>query len=267
MASDLDMEAHTLRRFKYLPFTAGSLKMITDGTLKFTCPLDFNDPFDCMPAYNPESIDNIHRQRPDLIQAVAKSHGISIEEAREIGLKNLRQGVESGDFARGLVSALGVVSLSRVATNVLMWSHYAEHHKGFVVELEISMDAPMPLLELVAPFPVVYQKERPLLDWGSGCDIEQYFLTKSEDWAYEEEERILATSQGPGIHSYSRQHFLKSVIAGAKMSSADFSSLEASVAQAGCDIGRGIPLYKAELAKDRYRVYVPGHPDHAIREP
>jgi hypothetical protein len=267
MASDPEMEVHTLRRFKYLPFTAGSLKMITDGTLKFTCPLDFNDPFDCMPAYNPDSIDNIHLHRPDLIQAVAEFHGVSMEAAREIGLTNARKGVESGEFARGLVSALGVVSLSRVATNVLMWSHYAEHHKGFVVELEIGMDAPMPLLEFVVPLPVVYQRARPLVDWASGCDIEQYFLTKSEDWAYEEEERILTTWQGPGIHPYSRKHFLKSVIAGAKMSSADFSSLEASVAQARRDIGRSIPLYKAELAKDRYKVYVPGHPDHAIREP
>ncbi|MEE5154654.1 DUF2971 domain-containing protein [Pseudomonas alliivorans] len=243
------------------------MKMVTEGTLKFTCPLDFNDPFDCMPAYNSSSIDDIHLTRPDLIAAVARFHGVSVDQARVIGIENARRGVDSGEFARGLVSALGVVSLSRVATNILMWSHYAEHHKGFLVELEIRMDAPLPLLEMIVPLPVAYQKERPLVDWASGCDIEQYFLTKSEDWAYEEEERILTTWQGPGIHPYSRQHFLKSVIAGAKMSVDDFASLQAAVDQASVDIGRQVPLFKAELAKDKYRVYVPGHPDPHICEP
>lgn len=37
-------------RYKYLPFNEGSLKVITEGTVKFTCPLDFNDPFDCQPV-------------------------------------------------------------------------------------------------------------------------------------------------------------------------------------------------------------------------
>ena len=36
--------------YKYLPFNEGSLKVITEGTVKFTCPLEFNDPFDCQPV-------------------------------------------------------------------------------------------------------------------------------------------------------------------------------------------------------------------------
>ncbi|WLH83978.1 DUF2971 domain-containing protein [Pseudomonas sp. FP2338] len=253
-----------LNRFKYLPFTEGSLKMITEGTLKFTCPLEFNDPFDCMPAYNTTSIENIHITRPDLIQAVARFHGVSLESARELGIANARKGVDSGEFVKGLISNLGVVSLSRAATNLLMWSHYAEHHKGFVVELEIPMGAPSHLLEQVMPFPVVYKQARPVVDWATGCDIDQYFLTKSEDWAYEQEERILTTWQGPGIHPYSRQHFLKSVIAGGKMHPEYFQLLETAVNQASQEIGRDIPLYKAELAKDKYKVYVPGHPSPDI---
>ena len=260
MVLNVKNDVETLYRFKYLPFTEGSLKMITTGTLKYTCPLEFNDPFDCMPAYDPCSIDNLHLNRPDLVQKVAEYHGVSIEEAQRIGIHNARKVVGSGEFARGLVSGLGVVSLSRDPTNILMWSHYADHHKGFVVELRIAMDAPMQLLEGIVPFPVEYRVERPVVDWAMGCDIAQYFLIKSPDWEYEQEERILTALEGPGIRPYSRKHFLWSVIAGGRMSPEDYLVLESSVNQASLDIGREIPLYRAELARDKYKVYVPGHP-------
>ncbi|RNF92998.1 DUF2971 domain-containing protein [Pseudomonas putida] len=260
MAVNATGDVETLYRYKYLPFTEGSLKMVTEGTLKYTCPLDFNDPFDCMPAYDPASIDSLHLNRPDLILRVAEHHGVSLEEARIIGVENAHKGVESGDFARELVSTLGVVSLSRNPTNILMWSHYADHHKGFVVELRIAMDAPRQLLEGIMPFPVEYQAERPIIDWGSGCDIAQYFLTKSPDWEYEQEERILTTWQGPGIHPYSRKHFLWAVIAGSRMSPENYLALQTAVDQAAREIGREIPLYRAALAGNKYKVYVPGHP-------
>ncbi|MBD8476457.1 DUF2971 domain-containing protein [Pseudomonas sp. CFBP 8770] len=267
MIIDLPEEVDLLHRYKYLPFTEGSLKMITEGTLKFTCPLEFNDPFDCMPAYSPESINEVHVTRPGLIRAVANFHDVTFEEAHAIAIENARRDVESGKFLRGLISGLGVVSLSRTATNVLMWSHYAEHHKGFVVELEISMDAPLQLLEQTMPFPVVYNASRPVLDWANGFDLDRYFLTKSQDWEYEQEERILTTNQGPGIHPYSRTHFLKSVIAGGRMPAEYFKLLKAAVEEASQQIGKDIPLYKAELARDKYKVYVPRHPSPDVREP
>lgn len=261
MAPNEDLDAQVIYRYKYLPFTEGSLKMITEGTLKFTCPLEFNDPFDCMPAFDLASIENLHSTRPDLIQQVAEHHGISIEEAQKVGIQNAYRVVESGEFTRELVSGVGVVSLSRDPTNVLMWSHYAEHHRGFVVELRLGVDAPRELLDSIMPFPVVYQAERPVLAWATGWNLDQYFLTKSLDWKYEQEERILATSQGPGVHPYSREHFLWSVIAGSRMSTENQLVLKTAIEQASSDIGREIPLYRAELARSEYRVYVPGRFD------
>jgi len=42
----------TIKRYKYLPFDIGSLKIITQGTIKFTKPSEFNDPFDCDPGHD-----------------------------------------------------------------------------------------------------------------------------------------------------------------------------------------------------------------------
>ncbi|MES9903809.1 MAG: hypothetical protein ABW168_14180 [Sedimenticola sp.] len=39
----------TILRYKYVPFSEGSLSIIKEGTMKFTPPTEFNDPFDCAP--------------------------------------------------------------------------------------------------------------------------------------------------------------------------------------------------------------------------
>lgn len=98
-----------------------------------------------------------------------------------------------------------------------------------------------------------------MLKWGDkNIDIQSYFLTKSLDWEYEAEERILTTHEGPGFHPYSRVHFLNSVIAGARMSDDHFRILEETVAQVSKTIGKQIHLYQAHLAANEYRVIVPG---------
>lgn len=256
-----------LYRYKYLPFNEGSLKMLTEGTMKFTCPLDFNDPFDCMPAYDLNTIDSLPATRPDLIQLAAAFNGVSFAEAQQVGVASARKAVESGDFSRGIISTLGVSCLSRNPASILMWSHYADHHKGFVVELRIPMDAPPALLDQVVPFPVDYRENRPMLDWTHDLDVTQYFLTKSPDWKYEQEERILTTSEGPGIHPYSRHCFLHSVIAGGRISPENYQQLIEATRKASSDIARDIPVYRAELARDKYKVYVPGHPNPEICQP
>lgn len=269
MTLDIAEDSDTLYRYKYVPFNEGSLKIITEGTLKFTCPLDFNDPFDSVPAIDPASITNFAKTRPDLIKKVADAQGLSPAkriQKQGVLIQNLRRGVESGDWIRTVVSPLGILSLSRIPTNILMWSHYAQSHTGFVVELRIC-SAPSSLLQRVVPHPVSYVRERPMVSLGEGCDIDKYFLTKSVEWDYEQEERVLDHDYGPGIHAYSREHFLSSVIAGSQMKEADYTHLQAAVQQASHDIGREIPLYRAQLAKDKYAVYVPDHPDPVIRQP
>ena len=38
-------EKDVVYRYKYAPFDAGALKMVTEGTIKFSDPRQFNDPF------------------------------------------------------------------------------------------------------------------------------------------------------------------------------------------------------------------------------
>ncbi|RGP55960.1 hypothetical protein ASB58_00805 [Pseudomonas abyssi] len=266
-----DDNADVLYRYKYREMTDDNLKIITEGTLSFSRPSDFNDPFDCSPAYDRESMTDIFRRRPDLVKRVGDSKGLS--PAKRIQQKgkwvaNILRAVDSGAWTEQLGAQAGIFCLSRNPSSQLMWAHYAKNHTGFLVEFSISMDAPYLDLTEFMPLPVRYADERPKLEWGAvKPDFEDVFLTKSRDWEYEEEERTLDVRRGPGIHPYSRQLFLNSVTAGARMSDEMFEKLKLAVTKAEQDTGKEIPLYRAQLSGSTYEVYIPGHPDPKLNPP
>ena len=85
--------------------------------------------------------------------------------------------------------------------NRLMWSHYADSHKGFCIEYDFSEPEDEILSKL--PLPVVYSENRPLVPWKAAIDnsvenmeeayaeIVMGLLTKDKEWEYENEWRIL----------------------------------------------------------------------------
>lgn len=261
-------QPETLYRYKYREMNDANLKIITEGTIRFSSPLEFNDPFDCLPAIDMESIEQMFKRRPDLLKKVGDAMGLSpAQRVQNKGkfIANAKKVVLSGDWARALNSTVGIFCLSRNPCHPLMWAHYAKSHEGFVVEFAIGMDAPEEDIMSMIPHQVHYLDDRPVVDWASqNADIEKTFLTKSRHWEYEEEERTLNTQHGPGIYNYSRKLFLNAVIAGARMSSANLAKLREAVAQAESATGKPIAFYQAQLSDTRYRVFIPGHPDPAI---
>lgn len=262
-----------LYRYKYREFdnNDGNLKIITEGSLRFSSPLDFNDPFDSSPAYAPTSIEQLYKTRPDLIKRVADAMGYSpADRITNKGklLRNAQRTVETEDFSKAIMSTVGVFCLSRTPTNPLMWAHYANDHKGFLVELKIPIDFFDDEVDSLFPHPVDYSQNRPILNWGQPRErIEPYFLTKSSDWQYEEEERLLNVEQGPGIYPYPREKFLSSVTAGLRTNDTDYDKLRKAVDKASAQIEREIPLYRAKLSPNRYKVYIPDHPDPQVSSP
>lgn len=85
--------------------------------------------------------------------------------------------------------------------NRLMWSHYADSHKGFCIEYDFSGLEEEVLSKL--PLPVVYSENRPQIPWKPVIDnsvenaeeayaeIMMGLLTKDNAWEYENEWRIL----------------------------------------------------------------------------
>jgi hypothetical protein len=263
-------ENQVIYRYKYLPFDEGSLKTITEGTIKFANALDFNDPFDCHPHFDVENIAELPKLKPELFKAAGDRRGLNPAQRlvrKGEFLARLRESIHDGSFRRGQIERIGVVSLSRNGKNVLMWSHYAGLHRGFMLEFRIpvfgtSSDS-IAAMDRLLPFPVKYQSARPSIKIGHDLPddlVERILLTKSRDWAYEQEERVVYQGRSPGIYAYRRDEILASVVAGLKMPTAHRQELEMAVNYAATTGLQGLALYDAKEEPRAFGITVPGHP-------
>jgi hypothetical protein len=91
---------------------------------------------------------------------------------------------------------LGVVSLAGTLDSPLLWAHYANGHAGISIEFRAS-DLKQAEFFGVA-LPVAYKPERPVVNFFRDEMPEQVhksLLTKSHDWAYEHEWRIIVQNR------------------------------------------------------------------------
>lgn len=79
----------------------------------------------------------------------------------------------------------GILSLSQNCDNILMWSHYTNSHKGFVIEFDHKHEFFNKYVHSV-----IYTDKRPEIDLTESKQSGELFYTKSKDWAYEEEVRM-----------------------------------------------------------------------------
>ena len=266
-------EKDVVYRYKYAPFDAGALKMVTEGTIKFSDPRQFNDPFDCFPIYGTQSLHRVPNQKSNLFRAAGNRRGYSpaqrLQRKGEF-VARLKARVEDGSFASDILNRIGIVCLSKNPLNILMWSHYANFHKGMVLEFRIPVlgDDSMEtrLSELLVPTEVSYVKERPHIELAESDGTSNLAMatkalcTKCDIWEYEEEERVIALNRLPGIYPYARDEILSSVIAGMKMPESDYAELNSAVKNLKKSSHLPVELYKAIPVSTGFQLTVPGHP-------
>jgi hypothetical protein len=263
-------------RYKYLPFNENSLKILTEGTIKFTDPETFNDPFDCRPPYV-ANVEDIAKTKFKTIRKYSKKRGESpaqtILKKRKYAAK-MKINAESGVINNNVAINFGMVCLTSTPDNLLMWSHYADSHKGFIVGFKIPTNGAFSAVNIhnekaivkywtdcLYPLPVAYCTERPVVFYGSDSDLEtsqKRLLSKSVDWEYERESRVIDTTRPPCIYHYNRNLILHSVIAGLNMEDEDYHRLGSIMRDLREKEGLTLlTLYKAEADKREYKVLIP----------
>lgn len=199
--------------YKYLPSDRQSF--LTDGLLRFSQPSALNDPFECFPAL-PHSVAEeglVHVRKMLLDLPASELRGASRGEVRKQkrdylkrAHQKLRDLPTAGQFRqefleKGLANIdakLGILSLSRRWNSSLMWAHYTSSHTGFCVGVDRNHDYfQQPNKGSDGDFfcmPVQYSDKRPNIEFRqlSPSDAYAFLLTKSSDWKYEEEERVIA---------------------------------------------------------------------------
>lgn len=174
-------------------------KLITKQEVYFPKPSDFNDPFDgnipirwdlltfedCYDL-NLEMLKiGLPKENPKKVEEYARK---VTEEKSLYHPEKLKK--ENNEQLEKWNLEIGLLSLSSTPTNILMWSHYAMNHQGFVVGLDTN--------SLIADYdfdyiePINYQEKYPLISGKDDNTIQFYkkFFSKSDFWNYEDEWRI-----------------------------------------------------------------------------
>ena len=191
------------------------VNVLEQKMIRFTQPGDFNDPFEFRPYIQSAASDEAVRNHVEanfdkLVDAELAKYGAMLQPGLARALKENLNKADVLEFFRQLepqvlsrlapsIDAVlnqhvGIMCLSEVPDSILMWGHYTDDHRGFVVGFDSdhaffskrkSQQDEFGFLRQVN-----YQHERPrvvLSDTSSPV----WFNTKSDQWAYEKEWRML----------------------------------------------------------------------------
>jgi hypothetical protein len=186
-------------------------KVLTENKIFFSSASKFNDPFDSSINIQKEKIETISDSRAiEYIKKLIKMENPSLSDeeceaqAKNKYDKNLKNDPENIVFSHkyaqdAAYENFGIFCLSEIRHNILMWSHYANSHRGICIGFNTATLSAY-FLEFfkkyqlaISPFKVYYQENCPIIDPEQPAKInfERQFTIKSIDWNYEKEWRFI----------------------------------------------------------------------------
>lgn len=176
---------------------------LLNNILFFPSMSQLNDPFDAQIPIKYELCSK--KELDNYITELLKSRGVEDPDqtSKLIEAKNkiknypslIQEAIENETEKR-----VGILSLSSSRDNLLLWAHYAAKHSGFCVELDAQLLHKIIVIEFLKNkemaflFQVKYQKRFPIINPCKNTFSQRVLLqllTKSKDWKYEREWRIL----------------------------------------------------------------------------
>ncbi|WP_066270835.1 DUF2971 domain-containing protein [Hydrogenophaga palleronii] len=202
--------------YKY--FHPDRTDVLLNRSIRFSSPAVLNDPFELKPHLavlaSPDCVAAALRQAmpslledefsklpieqrrllsPEVLQTLMVSQFSQTQKAVEDMAAHLIPGLQ-GVMARKLEEQVGILCLTESADNLLMWAHYADSHRGFVLEFDDCspfFDCRVNLKdELRHLRKVTYSIKRPSLTLSEVDDFSA-FMTKGLEWQYEAEWRMI----------------------------------------------------------------------------
>lgn len=170
--------------FKFRHISRGK-QILQDCEFRFSSPTAFNDPFDC-------SLDEVITYKMAEIKKWFSNFGgyskiplanrKHIEQDKNLVSKWVRDAKDKA------INSRGVLALSRNVEEILLWSHYAEDHKGLAIELSLRDD----LGFFIMPRVMKYEQHYSPTNYMSDPDgtVDAVLSKKYIKWEYEKEFRI-----------------------------------------------------------------------------
>jgi len=174
--------------FRYRPISINSLYEISTSSFYLSKPQDFNDPFDCDFFWKEHSKEDKEDHILYSGNETSETELGDLEKAKSLFEKKLYEDINH----------LGIACFTTDPCNPLMWSHYADGHKGLCIEYKREG-----VLKNEYFKKVEYDRDNKLV-WSSldlGKDLNRlndFFndvvFRKLSYWLYEKEWRVMAIS-------------------------------------------------------------------------
>ena len=207
--------------YNYKPWNDYTKQILTNHQLWFSYPDEFNDPYDCKPyikdtKFRIPSDTQLGLPRKDVgVMHMPVSKGeirISYNLQKQIG--------------NTLLSSYMIYCFSKRNDNILLWSHYAEYHKGICLVFSPIEDSTC----FNHGYDIYYSNKRHEYTLLENLEERNPLNTKYAGWQYEDEFRIIKTptevqhNNGSNLYSF-KPEALSEIILGAKASEQTYSEV------------------------------------------
>lgn len=239
---------------------------LKQSTLYYNTPEKFNDPFDSYPRFV------LDQNNKESFFKMCIKEGCEENVLRKMSDDEILRIQRGTDKSHIYNTKYGVTCFTKNNDNVLMWSHYADSHRGICLgfsfdEMDKSLEKFFNIKEnekvLGSKFyhrliPIVYTNDlrRPTFSFESGKDfIDEVLSRKSGVWKYEEEFRIRVQTRRERVFPnklYYMKSCLKEVIIGAEMSLGDYIDCQKTID----DLSKDITVYVARLDDNMYKLNI-----------
>lgn len=218
--------------FKYRDVNESSVKNLTDSTIWLADPKDFNDPYDCTHTIDAKKIfesrfaptieklvngsksdmsltpDQIDRLRKvtgsyeNIIDIILEGENESSKESfRDTSFKLQSKLYDklTGESSDMLSRSFKLCCFSAKNDSMLMWSHYANYHKGFCIEYDFDVYTKDDYRRRFV-YPVIYTNRlfdatehyvNGASEYSNNLHLTLAALIKSDVWRYEKEWRLI----------------------------------------------------------------------------
>jgi hypothetical protein len=258
-----------MKLYQYKPFNKNIIVSLINNRLWRSEPASFNDPYDCLANFvysgNKEDWENFIKS--NITDTITQNRMLSeILEEKDNFENRFNKGHKDS-----ISNHLRVACFSRNYSNVLMWSHYADYHKGIVIGYQTIKSGGLNYLEVEDPeyifasynnvsnipiMPVQYNKPinfdyNPLIQ--NEEELLSYVFSKGKVWSYEKEYRaIIKNTLGKSVKL--GKETISNIYMGSKISFEDEYFIRNLIPMLNKNRINKINLYKMKLSNSNIQL-------------
>lgn len=258
-SGDIIQDLNVSCLYKYLKIDSEFPTIDKLLTFKLSSPSQMNDPFEFLIG----KIENITKEQAEYLRK------------KGYRLKKTVQGInqyfddEHDSILKKQYECLNnhirITCFSTDNSNILMWSHYTNNHKGFVIEYDIEKIMQRFSYEKrpICLSPVQYSSDMPSIrnlivldELERGKEMYKVICTKANNWNYENEWRIVISDfsrklkEKENIELTIMPEEIKSIYFGVRCPQEDINRIR-SIAE---KLGIKCSFFKASINKEHYKL-------------